>query len=97
MKKQKPRTWTPKEPNNVALRELPTRMLQSAMEYLSDEVRMCDEGIVSEDRPAFVALTLVCARELRRRGRKANPNLPKPASAASPTDGKTSRQRIRFT
>lgn len=74
----KDRKYKPKEPNKVQLREVPTKLLRDAMHYMIVEVEACDAGYCPEQRPAFVALALTCARELRRRGKRVTLNLPTP-------------------
>lgn len=68
----------PKDPNKVALREVPTRALREVMVYMVAEVEACDADFYEEHRPGFVALANVCARELRRRGHRVRLYLPTP-------------------
>ena len=85
--KRRPRTFKPARPNDVQLREVPLRLLFNAHAYMIGEVEACQDGsaICPEERPAYVALANVCARELRRRGRAPKLKLPAPPKGADDT------------
>lgn len=82
MKKPKKRsrpTYKPIRANQVQLREVPLKLLFNAHAYMVAEVESCGDGIEPEARPAYVALANVCAREIRRRGRRPIYKLPLPS------------------
>lgn len=60
-----------KEPNKVTLQEVSTKALREMLVELRICVANVDNGCFRTlMRPAYVALAHVCARELRRRGRR---------------------------
>lgn len=62
--------------NDVRLRDVNERILRTAGHFVTAEVESCDEGMLPEERDAYVALSNAVADELRRRGKRLGFKLP---------------------
>lgn len=81
---RKPRTG-----NDVRPRDVNEKILRLAGHFVTAEVERCDDdGLLPEERDAYVALSNAVADELRRRGKRIGFKLPAaPTGSASEKEG----------
>jgi hypothetical protein len=52
------------------VRDCRTCDIRSVLDWMIDEMKLCDHGVAENDKPVFTALSLILEDELRIRNRK---------------------------